>query len=287
MGYQSHKGSRRGSGQKFQKSQHEKAKNKAHKRQDKGKFLEEETTVTASEIAEKTLNSLKRLGEQKFAVSPFSQYFDDWLLNVKQTLSELETSQAITVDELFVKEREQMLAVVERDLAELKQEEAALNIGVKELAENNHILVETDAEYAAKTRETSGKRNAEIQRLTLNVHDLEAEVKRVRAMKTSFFGGFSKKAKAQREADILNKLASAETELERALQLFKAEQEKFHDEYEKKKQATTEKVQRLEKEVERLENDESIKVRHDASETLCEAISALLERQPAKPKEPA
>jgi chromosome segregation ATPase len=191
------------------------------------------------------------------------------------------------VDELFVKEREQMLAVVERDLAELKQEEAALNIGVKELAENNHLLVETDAEYAAKTRETSGKRNAEIQRLTLNVHDLEAEVKRVRAMKTSFFGGFSKKAKAQREADILNKLASAETELERALQLFKAEQEKFHDEYEKKKQATTEKVQRLEKEVERLENDESIKVRHDASETLCEAISALLERQPAKPKEPA
>jgi hypothetical protein len=41
---------------------------------------------------EKTLGKLHGLGSQKFAVSPFSQYFDDWLLNVREVLSEFEST---------------------------------------------------------------------------------------------------------------------------------------------------------------------------------------------------
>ena len=76
MGYQS--GQRRGG---FQKASHEKKKTRIHKPRGKNKqILEEKHIDTAVEITEKTLNSLKRLGEQKFAVSPFSRYFDDWLI---------------------------------------------------------------------------------------------------------------------------------------------------------------------------------------------------------------
>ena len=227
------------------------------------------------------MNNLTRLGEQRFAVSPFRQYFDDWLVNIKQALSEFESSPAVTVDETFTKEREQTLARIEQELAELKHEEETLEPSVKELTDTNHLLVEIDAGYAAKSRETSTKRNAEIQRLTRNVHNLEAEVKRIRAMKTSFFGGFSKKAKAQKEAETLNSLASAETELEMSLQSFKGEQEKVHDEYEKTKQVTMGKVQRLEKEIENLETDKSLNVRQKAAEAFVKAVKALLERQPA------
>jgi cytochrome c556 len=281
MGYRSQGSPRRSAGQRFQKSQHEKAKTKAHKHQVRGRALGEEPQIaTSEEIAEKTLNRLKRLGEQKFAVSPFSEYFDDWLINLKEVLSEFESSPAVSVDEAFVNERGRLIAKVERELAELKQDEAALDVAAKELADNNHLLVQIDTEYAAKTREIGPRRNAEIQGLTLNVQSFEGELERVKAMKTSFFS-FTKRAKAQKESEALRKLESAKTELESALQSFKVEQEKLHDDYEKKKQAVIEQVQRLEKEVEKLENDSSLTVRSSASEALADAVNALLERQPA------
>jgi hypothetical protein len=75
-------------------------------------------------------------------------------------------------------------------------------------------------------------------------------------------------------------LDSAKTNLKSALQSFKVEQERLHDDYEKKKQAEIEEVQRLEKEVEKLDNDTSIPFRRNVAEALADALKALLERQP-------
>lgn len=285
MGYRSQGSPRKGAGHKFQKSQHEKAKIKPHKHQGRSRNLQEEQQIaTPKEIAEKTLNRLKRLGEQKFAVTPFSAYFDDWLVNLKEVLSEFESSPALSVDEGFVNERGRLIAKAERELAETKQTEAVLYGAAKELADNNHLLVQLDAEYAAKTREIGPSRNAEIQSLTLSVRSLEGELERVKAMKTSFLG-FTKKAKSQKEAEALQKLESAKTELETALQKFKIEQEKLHDEYENKKQNTIERVQRLEKEVERIDDDSSLIIRSQACAALIDAVNALLERQPVSSAE--
>ena len=280
MGYRSQGSPRKSSGQKFQKSQHEKAKTKAHKHQVRSRNLQEESQIaTPKEIAEKTLNRLKRLGEQKFAVTPFSAYFDDWLVNLKEVLSEFESSPALTVDEGFVSESGRQIVKAERELVETKQTEAALYSAAKELSDNNHLLVQLDANYAAKTREIGPTRNAEIQSLTLTVRSLEGELERIEAMKTSFLG-FTKKAKAQKEAEARRKLESAKTELEMALQKSKVEQEKLHDEYEQKKQNTIERVQRLEKEVERIDIDSSLIIRSQTCEALIDAVNALLERQP-------
>src|SRR3972149_4611935 len=226
MGYQS--GSRKG-GQKLQKSQHEKKKTNPNKPHGKSKLMQDERpTATAEEVTEKTLNSLKRMGVQKFAVSPFSQYFDDWLINLREVLSEFESSAAVSVDEAFVKERERVIAKVERELTDIKRDEAALNLAVRDLADKNHLLVELDAEYAAQTREIGPKGNAEIRRLTLNIQNLEEELARVKAMKTSFFGSFTKRAKARKEEEILRKLESGKTAVESAIQSFKVSQEKLH-----------------------------------------------------------
>jgi cytochrome c556 len=281
MGYRSQGSPRRSSGQKFQKSQHEKAKTKARKHREKGITLQEEKPVPSpEETAQKTINSLKKLGEQKFAISPFSDYFDDWLINLKEALSEFESNPTVSVDEPFKNERERLIAKVERELAEIKQGEVASDIAAKELTDKNHLLVEIDAEYAACTREIGSRRNSEIRNLTLRVKTFEEELDRVRATKTSFFG-FTKKAKAQKEAETLQKLESAKTELESSVQKFKAEQEKLHDDYEKRKQVVIGQVQRLEKEVEKMENDLSLDARFGACEALIEAVNMLLDRKMA------
>jgi hypothetical protein len=275
MGYRA--GTRRG-GQKFQKGPHQKKKTKTHKSYRKNKqLLEEKHVATANEITEKTLNNLKRLGEQKFAISPFSQYFDDWFLSLREVLSEFEANPDVTMDETFVKERDQILTKVDKELADLKQAEATLNQAVRELADKNHLLVKLDTEYAGQTREIGPENNAEIRELTHVVHHLEEDLEQVKVAKTSFFG-FTKRAKAQKEAEIIGKLEVAKKEVERAVDKFKAAQEKLHDEYEKKKQDLIAEVKSLEREVERLETDGSIDARQAAGEALINAVNELFQR---------
>jgi hypothetical protein len=282
MGYKSQTGSRRSSGRKFQKSQHEKAKAKAQKHTSGGRYAQEETPVPPlGEVVEKTLVKLRNLGSQKFAISPFSQYFDDWLVNVREVLSEFESSPAVVVDEEFVKERSQIFLDVEREFAETRLKETALDETAKTLPDANHLIVQIDVEYAVKSRENGLKRNSEVQRLTRNVHDLEEELDRASRIKTSLFGSFSKKAKAQKEAEATRKLASAKSELELVAQNFTVEQEKLHDEYEKRKQAAIEQVQSIEKEIETLETDGSAEARRAACEALVNSVNALLLRKPS------
>jgi hypothetical protein len=279
MGFRSQSGSRRGSGEKFQKSSHEKAKSKAQKKE--GKYVEESPAPSPQEIVEKTLASLTKLGTQTFGLSPFSQYFDDWLVNLRQTISEFESS-PLDVDEAFVKERMQTFEDVQRQFADRRLGEAELDQSAKALAENNHLLVETDAQYASQTRELAQKRNCDIERLTKGVHDLEEEHAKVARLKTSFFG-FTKKAKAKKEAEVTQKLSAAKNELELSTKNFAIEQEKLHDEYEKKKQTIIAKVQVLEKELANMETDTSAEVRQAACNALANAVNSFLQRKPASP----
>jgi hypothetical protein len=277
MGYRS-SGPRKGSGQKFQKTQHEK-KTKAAQKKATGKYVEETPVPSSQEILEKTIGSLNRLGMQVFAVSPFSQYYDDWLVNLRQTLAEFESNPSITVDEAFTKERTQILTDVEREIAEKRIRETNLEESAKTLQEENHHIVELDSENAAQTRELGVKRNKELEQLTKTVHNLEEELDRVNKTKTSFFG-FTKKAKAKKEAEITQKLGAAKTELELAMQNFSVEQDKLHDNYENRKQAVMENVQRLEKEIEGIETDGSQVARQTACTALANAVKALTQRTP-------
>ena len=52
-----------------------------------------------------------------------------------------------------MKERSQIFLDVEGALAEKRIQESTLTDEAKDLADNNHLLVETDKEYAEKTRD--------------------------------------------------------------------------------------------------------------------------------------
>jgi len=61
---------------------------------------------------------------------------------------------------------------------------------------------------------------------------------------------------------------------------FTAEQEKLHDNYEKRKQELAETSDRLHKELEKLETDTSTVARETACNALSEEINALQKRTP-------
>jgi hypothetical protein len=277
MSYRPQTGSRRSAARQYSKSSHEK-KAKEKKQRFGGKYLEEQTEVSLKEVVEKTIGGLSKLGNQIFALSPFSQYFDDWLVNLRQLISEFESSPAVQVDEQFVKERSQIFLDVEGTLAEKRLQESNLTGEAKELADNNHLLVETDKEYAEKTRELSFKRNAEVQRLSHKVREIEDEVASQEEIKISFYKVRARRRAAEKLAKKRQELKSAKNELEVALQSFSAEQDKLHDNYEKKKQEITERVEALHAQLEKLEADTSKDARQASCNELINAINALLQR---------
>ena len=210
--------------------------------------------VSAKDLVEKTLIESNRLGNQVFPLPPFGQYFDNWLVNLRQMVSEFESNSTIKVDEQFVKDRSQILLDVESVLAQKRLEESNLSEDEKALADNSQLLEESYKEHAEKTKELSSKRDSEVERITKRIHELENEIAKREATKIRIF-----KYKSRKEYNIARKkaaekldrtkddLKAAKTELEVVLQSFSVDQENLDDEYEKKNKEVTERKESLHK----------------------------------------
>lgn len=279
MSFKSQSPSRRS--RQFSKTAHEKKSKEKKKRSGPKYLMEDITEVTPQEVAEKALNGISKLGTQIFALSPFSQYFDDWLVSLRQVVLEFESNPVMKVDEQFQKERMQAFLDIEAALAESRLQESNLTAEAKALAENNHLIVEADQEYAEKTRENSNKRNAEVQRLSNKIRQLEDDLSVQQEIKIGFFKFNEKKRAQQKLNQLTNDLSASRNELEVTLASFTAEQEKLHDTYQKRKQELSENSDRLHKELEKLETDTSIEARQTVCNTLANAVKTLLQRTPA------
>jgi chromosome segregation ATPase len=280
MSYRQQTG-QKNTGRQVSKSTREK-KSKEKKQKQAAKHFQEETlSVSAKEVTERTLAGVNRLGNQIFALSPFSQYFDDWLINLRQTISEYESSTVIKTDEQFEKERDQAFADVEAALAENRLAESTLTQEAKALEENNHKIADADKEYAEQTRELSNKRNSELQQLSNSVRELEETLAAQQDVKIGFFKFKEKRVAAEKLAQTEQELKTAKNKLEVTIQSFKAEQDKLHDNYEKQRQELFDISDRLHKQLEKLETDTSTQARQSACNALVQAISALTERMPS------
>jgi hypothetical protein len=280
MGYRPQTGSSKSGGRGHQRSPHEKKKAKGKKRRSSGKYLLEETHVpTPEEVVEKTLGRLRSLGNQTFAVFPFSVYFDDWLVNLKDALIAFESSPNISVDEQFLKERSQALANVERALGERRRGESSLEESIKSLSDSKILLEQIEGEYDARVRALDRRKNSELARLRDNIADLNGELDDLARTRAGLFRSISKKSKSQKEAEVSQKLNAAQSELELTMRNFNAEQESLRNEYEKKKQPVIAQIGDYEKKNERMETDDSLEDRRLACEALVNAVNAFLQRK--------
>ena len=280
MSFKHQTGSRKGASKQFSKTAREK-KSKEKKQRAGAKYLQEETPqATAPGVAEKTVNSLGKLGSQVFALSPFSQYFDDWLLNLRQLVSEFEANPTILSDEQFEKERIQIIQDVEGALAEKRIQESNLTDEAKALADVNHRIADADREYTDKSKELSNKRNSEVQRLSNKIRELEDVTSATIAIKFGFFQFKEKKQNQEKLIKTEQELKTTKNQLESSLASFTAEQEKLHDSYQKRKQDLSEESDRLHKELEKLETDTSTEARQTTCNALVESVNSLLKRMP-------
>jgi hypothetical protein len=267
---------------KLSKTEHDKKAKAKKQRQNDAKHLAEEAPqASPKEVADRALAGVNRLGSQVFALSPFSQYFDDWLVNLRQTVSEFESNPAIKADEQFIAERTQIFSDVQAALAENRLAEATITEEAKALQENNHKIADADKEYAEQTREMNNKRNGEIQKLSNNIKMLEDDLAAQQQVKLGFFKFKEKRLSAERLEQTQKELTAAKNALEVRLETFKVEQDKLHDNYQLQKQQLSQESDRLHKELEKLETDTSTEARQKACTALAQSINTQITRLPA------
>lgn len=268
---------------------HEKArlKTKSEKQRLPSRYeFEEEHVSTFKEVAERTLNSLRHLGSQRFAVAPYYDHFDRWLMSLRAVLSEFESSPAVTVDDQFARESSQVvsdieLALKERRLKEISREEA-IRKNELSLLEAKSLLARTEREYSVKMKQMAGERDLTVKSVATNVGKLIEELDRIVITRAGFLRGISKKAKAQKTAEASHKLDSTKRELAKIERSFASEEEKSREEHKRRKQQILEEITNHQKQISnleaRLQIDDALEIRCNACDALISALDGLIRR---------
>ncbi len=262
-------------------------KTKSEKQRSPGSYqFEEEHVSTFEEVVERTLNTMHHLGSQRFAVAPYYDHFDRWLMSLRAVLSEFESSPAVTVDDQFARESSQVvsdieLALKERRLKEISREEA-IRKNELSLLEAKSLLAQTEREYTIKMKQIAGEKNRTVKPVDTNVGKLREELDRIVRTRAGFLRGISKKAKAQKTAEASYKLDSTKRELAKIERSFATEQEKSREEYKRRKQQIHEEIANHQKQILNLEAglqiDDALEIRRNACDALISALNGLIQR---------
>ncbi len=257
-----------------------------------GYRLEEQQVASPTEVVDKTLNSLNRLGNQRFAVAPFHEHYDRWLFSVRTVLSEFESNPVVTVDDRFKEESSRVFSDIELTLKDRRAKETSNDEAVRKanrgLLDAKSLLAQTEREYAAKMREIASKREHAIKPVATNLSKIRDELNRIVHMRAGFLRRVSKKAKEQKTTETTQKLDSTKRELERIKHSFTSEHEKAQNEYKRRRHPIIEQITNTQKEIDRLEGvtqiDDALDARHAACEALTSAVQSLLKRTQSTPQ---
>lgn len=264
-----------------------KSQTKPGKRQTgSGYRLEEEHVATPTEVVDKTLNSLSRLGSQRFAVAPFHEHYDRWLLSVRNVLSEFEANPAVTVDDRFKEESSRVLSDIELTLKDSRAKETSNDEAVRRanrrLLDAKGLLAHAEREYAGKMSEIAGEREHAIKPVVTNLGKVREELNRIVRVRAGFLRGVSKKAKVQKTTEATQKLDSTKKELAKMEQSFASEQQRLRNEYQRTRRQILEQITDYQREIENLEagiqTDDALGARHAACNALISAVNSLLQR---------
>jgi len=285
MGYQPRARTPRGFGRRPEKVR---PKTKAEKQRASGNYLlDEEHVPTRDEVVDRTVNNLHHLGTQRFAIAPFYEHFDRWLLSLRTVMSEFESSQVTSVDDQFARECSQALANIEQALSERRIKEMAreetLRKNSQSIQEEKRALTQIDREYLTKAKEITRQRQNTIRPVAGRLATLREELDRVIRMRAGFLRGISKKTKAQKTEETTHRLDTTKKELAKIEQSFVTEQERLKDEHRKRKQQILAEIARHQKEIESLEAeqqqmDDAADIRRSTCDALVNAVNALLQR---------
>jgi hypothetical protein len=179
--------------------------------------LTAERNTKIEAITSETLMYLDMLGGEVFEQEPVSKYFDDWMVNLRQTILSFESNQAIGADEGFNAEYNKIFGQIQMELDNRIAMEGDMAVSYRTLVENRYLLNKIDEEQKAQTKEFVEKGASNIETLMRNMATLEKELSETEAIKVSYLHPMQMMAKDQKAHDLMLKLNSVKKQLAMAV----------------------------------------------------------------------
>lgn len=159
------------------------------------------------------LTFLEMLGGEVFEQEPVSKYFDDWMVNLRQTILSFESNEAIGADETFNASYNQIFGKIQQELDNRIAMEGDMAVSLRTLVENRYLLNKIEQEQKEETKKFVEKGASNIETLMRNMANLEKELSEAQAVKVSYLHPVQMMAKDQRVHEITLKLNSVKKQL--------------------------------------------------------------------------
>jgi chromosome segregation ATPase len=282
MGYQPHT---RGRGQRFGRPVRRKTSSRERREQQgTSTFYQEREQTDPSELSLKVTNVLKHLGEQRFALPPYSEHFQRWLKDVQGILTELETELPRAADEQYRSTTQKILTEVDEGLrkrVELEKTSAESSSNLqKQLATTEIELTRLDNEYNKQSREIKRRHEKASQELRHEIDELGRQRLRLLHKKSGLLDRIFKRSETGIE-EKTSSLQSRKSALGDRNNLLKSELEKIRVDREinRKRLLKAQKELRT-KFTEQRENihDDALEIRKRTCEELQRAVSEAVNR---------
>jgi chromosome segregation ATPase len=239
--------------------------------------------VDPADIAANTLNAVDHLGNQRFALPPFSEHFERWLKDLQSLLEEFESRVPQAATETLRKDVKEKFEAIKENLsrrAELEtkksDEFAAFQ---QQLAKAEVALSQLESEYRNQTQEARRHHAKSEQELQLEIDTLHRQRLENLRKKTSIFQRILRKPQTTiQETDAAleikrGKLRESEQNLAKTLK-------KQKNDYTSKRQKLLEEINLLKQQIQtsKVIGDDALESRKQACEQIHLTIGEAMRR---------
>jgi hypothetical protein len=163
--------------------------------------------------ANEALTFLDMLGTEVFEQEPVSKYFDDWMVNLRQTILSFESNEAIGADETFNASYNTIFGKIQEELDNRIAMEGDMAVSLRTLVENRYLLNKIEQEQKEETKKFVEKGASNIETLMHSMANIEKELAEAQAVKVSIMHPMQKMAKDQKVTELTQKLNSVKKRL--------------------------------------------------------------------------
>jgi chromosome segregation ATPase len=268
---------------------------KPHSREKKesqeAKFLYQEPIALAPEqVSSRIMNALEHLGNQRFALAPYSEHFDRWLKDIESVLRDFEDSlpHARTAD--YDQRVDALMSNVRTELNRRIDTEKTLTSELaemqKRLAVNDIELSNLEREQRIKIHETKRGYANSMQKLQSEIDSLDQQRLRLLRKKPSLLERIFGTSKTSIEGNT-STLQSKKTTLAGKEKHLKKELDTLRSDYETRRKQTLEREKELREKVDALKAtrlDDAVEIRRNACDQLRQIVSDSINHLTTQPK---
>jgi hypothetical protein len=254
-------------------------------------FYLESSPVDLNQIRSVTVNSLEHLGNQRFALPPYSEHFQRWIKDVATLLTDFEAKLPEPIDQQLKGRIEKTLSEIEIALkdqtATEKDISGKLSNAQRQIAEYENRQLKLDSDYKIRAHQARRRYEQSFERLRREIETLGQERLRSLHMKPKLFEKIFHRSEANLE-EKANTLRSKKNALAHGREALASELETERIEYETKRRQITEQLKILRAKLEESKQsklDDALEIRKAACEQLRsevdEAVDRVLKQQNA------